>query len=501
MQPFFLAQYGGVWLVVGFLIFFTLFNYLLGYFFANNYHGTKSQYLVANRDLGIWQAGMSIGASWIWAPAMFITASKAYVQGWVAMVYFIGGNALALVIFALLVNKICEKWPNGFTLSDYMGVQHSDRVRMIYWVSLTGLTVGAFATQLFAGGTFIKLLTGMDMIYSTVLLAVAPLIYCVFFGFKSSVITDLTKMIMLSVIGIGTMWLIVDQVGIDTVVRGMNGVSGEYVSLFDDKGWLVFSTFGLATMIGLLSAPFGDQTLWQRAFATKNPRTRSHSFFLGLGFWLSVAGSMMIIGFAAAGVGFTTNNPQFVNLMFVIDQLPAWVVMAFAVMVLAGITSILDSKLTAMSSIAGHDMAQKIWKTPTDAQSISLGRISMVILCVAAVAVANIPGIALVHLFLIYGSLRASTFLPTMIVMLSGKPLAEAGIFYGVMMSLLFGVPALAYGALTAHPGFTVAGSLAGLLISGVVAWSWTKVLEYRGKQFQFISDESHRLHMVETAN
>lgn len=492
MTPF-LEPYGGVWLVVGFLIFFTLFNYLLGYFFANGYHSTKSQYLVANRELGIWQAGMSIGASWIWAPAMFISASKAYTEGWVAMVYFIGANALALVIFALVVNRICEKWPNGFTLSDYMGVQHSDRVRVIYWISLIGLTVGAFATQLFAGGNFIKILTGMDLIYSTMLLALVPLIYCVFFGFKSSVITDLTKMVILSVIGIGTMSLIVYQVGIETVIAGVNGVSGEYVSLFDEKGWLVFSTFGLATVIGLLSAPFGDQALWQRAFATRDPNTRRNSFFMGMGFWLSVGLSMMVIGFAAAGAGFTTKTLGFVNLMFVIDQLPAWAVMAFGVMVLAGITSILDSKLSAMSSIAGHDIAQKIWTSPTDAQSIRLGKISMVLLCVAAVIVANIPGITLIHLFLIYGSLRASTFLPTMLVMLSGRPLAEAGIFYGVLMSLLFGVPTLAYGALTAQPWFTVAGSLGGLLISGIVAWIWTKILENRGREFKFVPDRVQR--------
>lgn len=497
MQPF-LEPYGGIWLVVSFLVCFTLFNYLLGHFFANNYHKTKSQYLVANRDLGIWQAGMSIGASWVWAPAMFISSSKAYAEGWIPMVYFIGGNILALVVFGLIVNKICEKWPQGFTLSDYMGVQHSHRVRVIYWVSLTGLTVGAFATQLFAGGNFIKILTGMDLIYSTTLLALAPLIYCIFFGFKSSVITDLTKMIMLSIIGIGTMLLLIDQVGIDTVIKGVNGFTGDYVSLFDEKGWQVFSTFGLATVISLLSGPFGDQALWQRAFATRDPKVRRRSFFLGAGFWLTVSVSMMIIGFAAAGAGFVTSTPGFVNLMFIIDQLPVWVVMAFGIMILAGITSILDSKLSAMSSIAGHDIAQRVWHNPTDQQSIRLGKISMLVLCVVSVAISNIPGITLVHLFLIYGNLRASTFLPTMIVMLTGRPLAEAGIFYGVSMSLLFGVPALAYGALNSDPIFTIAGSLGGLLISGVVAWGWTKVLEYRGQRFKFVSDDLNRLTISE---
>lgn len=493
-MQYFLEPYGGVWLVVAFLVFFTAFNYALGYLFANNFDSTKNQYLVADRKLNLWQASMSIGASWVWAPSMFISASKAYSEGWVAMVYFLGANTISLLIFAVLVNRICEKWSDGFTLSDYMGVQHSHRVRVIYWISLIGLTIGAFATQLFAGGNFIRLLTGMDLIYSTLLVAAVPLIYSIFFGFKSSVITDLTKMVMLLIIGIGTAVLMVNQVGVDTVIKGINGVTGEYTSLFDEKGWLVFSTFGLATMVGLLSAPFGDQALWQRAFATKNPSIRRNSFLLGLFFFILIPISMAIIGFAAAGAGFKTNNIGFVNLMFVIDQLPAWVVMAFAVMILAGITSILDSKLSAMSSIAGHDIAQAIWKNPTDKQSVNLGKTSMVVLCILSVLVANIPGITLVHLFLIYGSLRASTLLPTMLVMVTGKPLAEAGIFYGVLASLAFGVPILAYGALNKLPWITVTGSLGGLLLSGIIAYAWTKIAESRGHKFEFVPESKHIL-------
>lgn len=480
-----LEPYGGVWLIVAFMAVFLMFNWALSVAFASGYADTKSRYLVAERNLGIWQASMSIGASYIWAPAMFISAAKAYSEGWVPLVYFLGGNTLALITYALLTNRIVNRWPNGFTLSDFMGVQHSHRVRCIYWISLIGLTIGAFATQLVAGGNFIKILTGMDYGLSTVLLALVPLAYCIFFGFKSSVITDLTKMFILLIVAVGTVILVLNQTGTDAVIKGFNGITGEYVSLFDDKGWLVFSTFGLATAIGLLSGPFGDQALWQRAFAINNNRTRRNAFLLGTGFFLSVPICMAIIGWAAAGVGFKTGSPQFVNLMFVIDQLPIWAVMAFGVMVLAGITSILDSKLSAISSIAGHDMAERIWKNPTDAQSIRLGKISMLVLAVLSIIIANIPGITLVHLFLIYGALRASTMLPTMIVMLTGRPLAEAGVFWGALGSIAFGVPTLAYGALTATPWATVAGSLGSLLISGIVASIWTQVLKHQGQTFE----------------
>ena len=473
-------------LVVAFLVMFSAFNLAISRWLANHWNDTKDRYLVADRQLGIWQSSLSIGASYVWAPAMFISAFKAYDQGWVGFFYFITGNLVALLIYSLLVNRVCRVWPNGFTLSDFMGVQHSHRVRVVYWVSLIGLTVGAFATQLLAGGNFLKLLTGMDYFVSTVLLALVPLTYCVIFGFKSSVITDLVKMIMLIAVSILLTGMVVGQVGVDTVIQGMAGRTGDFVSLFDANGIMVFTTFGLATLIGLLSGPFGDQALWQRAFATPNETTRRNSFLLGTGFYLVVPTCMGIVGFAAAGSGFATSSPGFVNLMFIIDQLPLWAVMLFAVMILTGITSILDSKLSAMSSIAGHDIAQQIHRDPSDRQSINIGKISMIVLAAVAVAVANIPSLTLVHLFLIYGSLRASTMLPTLLVMLTRRPLAEQGVFYGTLGSLALGVPVLVYGTLSGSPLFTVIGSLSTLLISGIVSVVWTRILRSRGKVFEF---------------
>ena len=467
---------GGWQLAIGFFIIFAMINYGISWKFAGDSNSTKSQYLVNDRKLGMWTAALSISASWIWAPAMFISAFKAYQQGWVAMTYFLGANALSLILFALLVNKVCDKYKDGFTLSDFMGTQHSERVRYLYWFTLLGLTVGAFATQLYAGGKFIALVTGLDYFYSTLLLSAVPLTYCLAFGFKSSVITDLAKMILLLVVGVGCALAVTSVVGVDAVLKGMNGANGQFVSLFDANGWLVFSTFGLATAVGLLSAPFGDQALWQRGFAISDPAERRSSFLLGTLFFIVIPVSMAVIGFAAAGTGFKPTDAQFTNLFMIAKTLPTWALMAFCVMILAGITSILDSKLSAVSSIAGHDVANKIWSTPTDAQSMRLGKISMILLAVLSIGIANIPGITLVHLFLMYGALRASTLLPTMIVMISEKPLDEAGVFYGVLTSILIGWPLLAYGAFNNDPWITVAGSSIGVLSSGIISYSWTKI-------------------------
>ncbi len=43
---------------------------------------TTETFHIADRKIGIFQGAMSIAATWIWAPALFTSAEKAYLNGW-----------------------------------------------------------------------------------------------------------------------------------------------------------------------------------------------------------------------------------------------------------------------------------------------------------------------------------------------------------------------------------------------------------------------------------
>lgn len=467
-----LDQIGGLFTIMAFLIVFALFSFGISYFFSKAYGKSKEDFLVANRRLGLFEGSFSIAASWIWAPALFISALQAYTQGWVGFFWFAVPNFCALIIFALLVHKLINRFPQGFTLSEYMGKLYGNRVQNLYWVSLIGLTIGAFATQLLAGAKFITIISGLDVFWSSLILAAIPLTYSLLFGLKSSVVTDYTKVVFLLIIGAGLVAGVLLEVGISPLINGLNGINKEFVSLFDDKGWLVFLTFGLPAAISLLSGPFGDQAFWQRAFALqRNQLTKS--FVLGAVIFITVPILMACLGFIAAGLGFVPADRQFVNLYLVLELLPAWTVIPFAFMVLAGITSILDSKLCAVSSIAGQDFMQRFSKDQNDRISLYFSKISMIVLTVMSFAIANIPGLQIVHLFLIYGALRASTFLPTLFTML-GYRLNKNGVFYGITISLVVGLPIFAYGLINKITWLSVTGSLVGVLSSGLIAVLWT---------------------------
>ena len=139
-------------------------------------------------------------------------------------------------------------------------------------------------------------------------------------------------------------------------------------------------------------------------------------------------------------------------------------------LILSGLISTVDSILCAVSSVAGHDIVNRIEeKTGRHLNSVSIARITMVIVAILAVCVANIPGITITYLFLVYGTLRSSVMLPT-IFAIKGYKMSESGLFYGILASLAVGLPIFAIGNLNGWVPMIVAGSLLTIGLSGAIS-------------------------------
>lgn len=464
-----LSQAGGVSLLFGYTAAVSVVVWLFSQYERAS---SKKYFLVANRNLSTVPAAMSVAAAWIWAPALFVSAEKAYTQGWVGLFWFLVPNVLCLVLFSFFAQKIRHLFPEGFTLSGYMKERHSKRVQNLYLIALAGLATCSFAVQLLAGGKIISAISGIPYFWTTVALAAIPVGYTLYSGLKASVVSDYFQMLV--IFGIGALiipWAISSGGGMDTVLAGLNGKTGTFTSLFEGDGLNVFLTFGISATIGLLSGPFGDQSFWQRSFAVKKESV-GKAFVLGALLFGIVPLSIGLLGFLAAGLNFQAVNPSQVNFEVVLSLLPSWVAIPFVVLLLSGLVSTLDSNLSSISSLAGHDVyerrngASEEWKGQP--QIMKYSRLAMVGLVVGGIAIANIPGLTVLYLFLFYGTLRASTLLPTIITLLK-RNVSESGVFYGILTSITVGLPIFAYGNLNKITPLIIAGSLITVLASGII--------------------------------
>ena len=424
---------------------------------------TTESFHVADRQLGLWQSAMSIAATWIWAPALFTSAEKAYTTGWPGLFWFLVPNVLCLLVFVPFAQRIRAQMPEGVTVSGYMAEHYRSKpVHGVYLFELSALTVLSTAVQLLAGAKILAAVTGWPFWLLTVVLAAIAFSYSQYSGIRASVLTDALQMLLM----LGCCALLVPLAlhgqGADSLVKGLSGATGEFPRLLDKNGLTVLLSFGLPSAIGLIAAPFGDQCFWQRAFSIRKDKM-GKAFQLGALLFAVVPLSMGALGFVAAGSGFTAADSGMVGFELVQSIFPAWVILPFLFMLISGLLSTVDSNLCAAASLTsdfGGDM--------------KAAKGSMLMVLALAILIANIPGLTVTGLFLVYGALRSTTMLPTMLT-LKGKALSARGVFIGVLTSLFIGMPIFVIGTVTGSAALKATGSLCAVLLSGVVSLAMSR--------------------------
>ena len=424
---------------------------------AENFH-------VADRNLGTVVSAMSIAATWIWAPALFTSAEKAYTSGIPGLFWFLIPNVACLLLFIPFAKRIRERMPQGVTLSGFMAdTYHSEQVRKVYLIQLFLLAVLSTGVQLLAGGKILAAITGIPLWVMTIILAVIAYSYSQFSGIRASVLTDGLQMIlMLGACALFVPWALSMDGGVEHLLSGLGGISGSYTRLFDANGISVLLSFGIPTAIGLIAGPFGDQCFWQRAFSVRKDRI-GRAFTLGAVMFAVVPLSMGILGYLAAGSGYEAANAGQVNFELIAHLFPAWVMLPFLFMVISGLLSTVDSNLCAVASL-----------TSDYGWSVGEAKGMMLLLLALGIGIANRPGLTVTHLFLFYCTLRATTLLPTALT-LAGVKLTASGVFAGIVTSFCIGLPVFAYGNINNLSAWKTAGSLLTVLLSGIVAAAFSR--------------------------
>lgn len=492
------------------LFLFGLAMFLLTFVFARkNGFKTGVGFLAAGRKVS-WKLGApSIAASWIWAPALFVVVQVAFEMGLPGLFWFVVPNIAALAVFAFLAPKIRTLLPEGFTLPEWIKYRLGDeKVHKIYLFPFFFYQLMAVAVQLFAGGNLVSLLTGIPLVNAMLILALIGLSYSLISGLKASIITDF---IQLTTIFVGLViiipWVIGASGGLETVSAGLGGLA-ENTNIFDPS---VAFSFGIVTAIGLIAGSISDQQYWQRSFAIKR-KDLVKSFVLGAILFGIVPLVLSTLGFIAAVPGMEITLPEgidssMVGVATVAKALPSFVLILFVGMLLAGLSSTLDSGLCAFSSLYAIDWKKKTprekrvlekeragiqlnaldkeIKESFDKKTIKNARIAMIGITLAGLLVASvvisIPDFGLQQLWWIFNTIAASVMVPTVLSLYWNK-LSAKGVFFGVVTSFAVGVPVFVYGNILNNPIITVGASLFIIGVSTFFCFLFQRKTEWKPK-------------------
>lgn len=436
-------------------------------------------FLVAWRDVPWYLAAPSIAASWIWAPALFVSVQKTYQLGLPGIFWFTAPNIFALVVFAWLGPKIRAMIPGGYTLPDWIRYRlGSERVHKVYLVPFIWYQIMAVCVQLFVGGLMLNYLTGIPLNLLMILLLVICLIYSLISGLRASVVTDFVQMVfIIAGVLIIPLWA-ATKVGWSGVAAGLGGLAGN-TNIFDPK---VAFSFGIVTSIGLIAGSISDQMFWQRVFAIRRNQIVKSYTVAGIMFGI-VPILLSVLGFIAANPGIGIAMPTGVGLPMigievVFTLLPLWATVFFVVMLLSGLMSTLDSAMCAASSLYAIDMAnltsqeravlakersgtiltreEAQVKEQLDRKTVANARIGMYAISIIGLVVAFIVQhlFSLDRLWWIFNGVASCFVVPTVLSLYYPR-LSAKGVIAGICCSLV-GMLVFIYGNWVQNDSITV---------------------------------------------
>lgn len=423
----------------------------------------KSDYIAGGHDVGTISTALSISATWIWAPALFVSAEQSYTNGYSGLLWFLVPNIVCLLLFIPFAIRLRKKMPYGFTLSQLMNDTYGTKVKNIYVTQLSLLSLLSTIVQLVAGGKIISIMTGIPFWITTVILGGVALIYSLNKGIRASIFTDAIQMLLILIACFILVPMAININGIQPITEGFKGI-GRDTTFFNANGIELMLAFGIPTTIGLIAGPFGDQNFYQRIFSVKQDKIKKAMILGAISFAIVPLG-MGILGFIASGVGFTGGDISVVNFELIRAILPQWASIVFMFVLLSGLLSTIDSNLNSISSLT-NDIIKNA--------KVSHLKWAMVILTVLSIVLSNI-NMTIVDFFLIYGILRATTFGTTVMTLL-GYQFKPNGVFYGVLVALVIGMPTFVYAKANDILWLNIVASIFTLTISVIIALIHKKI-------------------------
>lgn len=437
---------------------------------ATRPHKNKDDHLVAGRNVGSLRGAFSIAVSWIWAPAVFVCSQKAYQQGLAGIFWFTIPNILCFFTFAPLALRLRRLLPHGYSMPDFMAHRFPNdrRVHLIFVTITLGYELGAIVSNALAGGILMNAISGMDIHAAILGMTLVAASYAVWRAMPASIITDFVQMsVILLIAFLLVPWCISQSGGWHVVTDGLAGKSGSSNVL---DPWIAYS-FGIPATLGLISGPVADQMFYQRVMSAKYKRVVRTFILGGLVFGI-VPIVLSIPGFIAASpfmAGIPVHDPQMVSVAVIQYFLPKWTLFLFAFMTLCALCSTLDSAYIAIGSVWSIDVFRRYRSTDAnDRDIIKTSKKAMLLFAVMGTAIAMIPGLKLLWVFLIGGVLASAALAPVALSLFWSR-LTARGAFWGAFLSFVLGLPISVYANLKDNPHYLVAAAVLSVSIGLIV--------------------------------
>jgi len=267
----------------------------------------------------------------------------AYHNGWAGALYGLGG-AVGILLLAWIFAPVRRL--QFTTMSEELSyyVNNNVYVKNIVAFIIYAASIGWLGAHIIGGGMYLSWLTGLDIYWAKLLIALSFSIYVIIGGYTAVVWTDSIQALILFIGFISMAYFSVDYIGGWQVLLSAQPAENISFLALDKIGVLPAFSLALAILVGVLATPSFRQRIYSGESVSTIRKSFIYSGIIYLGFSIIPA----IIGMSAYSMTNELDNAAFAFPHIALNVMP----LALGVLIIiAGISATLSS--ASSDAIAG----------------------------------------------------------------------------------------------------------------------------------------------------
>lgn len=367
------------------------------YFYLQEKRTSTSDFFVGGRSIPFWAAGVSLYATNTSSISFIAIPAKAFETNW----QYLTNNLIAvlgLVFVAIWIVPLLRRL-DLMSVFSYLEKRFHPAIRMLASALCIAMQIGSrMSVILFLPALAIATITGLDVVWSILIMGVFTIIYTTLGGMKAVIWTDFVQVFVMfggAIFAIGF------------IIYHLNGGVPEFldVAMAENKTQLFDFSFDLtkATVWGfiflvvfdvVLTFP-KDQVLMQRVLSTKSDKEAGRSIWTFAA--IMIPGGFFFYAIGTALYVYYQSHPERMNPLLPIDatfplfiaaELPVGVTGLIIAGIFAAAMSTLSSIINSVSTLASVDFYEKLAKNPTPKKSVLFAEIMGVLVGLAGIGIA-----------------------------------------------------------------------------------------------------------------
>lgn len=349
------------------------------YFYLGERRASTASFFVGGRSIPFWAAGVSLYATNVSSISFIAIPAKAFETNW----QYLANNLMAvlgLVFVAIWIVPLLRRL-DLMSVFSYLELRFHPAIRMIASaLCIVTQIVARMSVILFLPSLAIATITGIDVVWSVLLMGGFTILYTTLGGMKAVIWTDFTQVFVM--FG-GALFAIAYIVG------GIDGGMAEFIATAaaEDKTRIFDFSFDLtkATIWGfiflvlfdvVLTFP-KDQVLMQRVLSTRSDRDAGRSVWMFAA--MMIPGGVLFYTIGTALYVFYKAHPERLDPLLPIDatfplfiaaELPMGVTGLIIAGIFAAAMSTLSSIINSVSTMASVDFFDRLVKDPSPRASV-----------------------------------------------------------------------------------------------------------------------------------